>query len=234
MDLNLFNVFSQVTITKRSDGLVRIGRKIIARSKYLIVGFKILSLVLILSSCLRIPLTAEYKNINPYIQNTVLVYKSYKKEKNDTLIITGINTGYRDGPTIITKNRQIMNVYAYVPSYYNNGSFLHNTSILNISMDYGILFSITLNENAVFFAEYKSSDFLNNFKLDTLNINDKTYTDVLTLYSTSPYLLYRNNELSKAYWSLTNGYIRLEKSDGEIFDLVDKYIDTTYVGSGKK
>lgn len=203
-------------------------QEIKGEAKYFIMKFKMLYLIILLSSCVKIPLSKEYKELNPYMKGTALIFKSNKKTINDTIFIKIIRNGYIDGPTIIFKNPQIMNVYAYIPHYYDDNSALFETSVFGSKMNGGIRFTIKLNENAKFFADYESINFLKNSKLDSLTIDDNLYTDVVILYSTSSYLLYRNNELSKAYWSLSHGYIRLEKPDGEMYDLVEQYIDTAY------
>jgi hypothetical protein len=188
------------------------------------IKHKIIYLLVFLSSCISIPLSKSYTKLNPYAENTVLVFKSNKKTINDTLFVTKIGKSYRDGPVPVIKNHQLLTVYTNASAFYNNGLPLENKKILTIEMKGRIDFSIAINENATFFSQYKNTDVLTTATPDTLTVGNRLYTDVVTIYSTSPYLLYRDNEISKVYWSLSNGYIRLVNPNGETYDLIEKYI----------
>lgn len=179
-------------------------------------------------SCAKIPLSKEYREINPYKEKTVLVFKSNKRDKNDTLFINKVITTYRDAPYPILKNQQGMHVMACIPNYYKSNYSLPNKDILLMEMNGGVIFNISINEHANFFAQFENLDFLKNPILDTVAIGNTIYADVTTLYSTSNYLMQRRNEIYKAYWSVTKGYIRFENTDGETYDLVSIYMDETY------
>jgi hypothetical protein len=175
-------------------------------------------ILLLFSGCIRIPISTEQSAINPYTGNEVLVFKSNKTGLLDTLYLYKVQRLYHDG-TPRFKNYQIMTVQAFIPHYYGFEKPLNRNGIFYYDGKEEISLSISLNKSVTFFARLNAPDFFNGMAIQSLEVSDKNYNDVVIVES-------NGSVASQIYWSKSQGYIAVEMASGEKFELVNKFLDT--------
>ena len=189
------------------------------------IPFWIISIVcFFMVSCIRLPLPSEYNNVNPYTGNDVLVFKSSKTGQIDTIYICDLRYVCKDGPIPQFIKKKYLIVDEYIPNYWgDNRGLLDN--ILYINSKENIGFYIKLNNQNIFYSDQYS---LNDLKLKetiSITVNNLKYNDVLLLEARHTSNRIEDYDIISSYWSKSNGFIKLIKSNGEEFNLVSKYID---------
>ena len=178
--------------------------------------------IILIFGCTK-KLKESEKKWNPYIMNEVLVFESSEKQLDTIVINEIIDNAVSDGPT----PKLYYDTYLIVRRKLRlNESNFASTGVLNISSSTPkkpaeIGFPLYF-ENANFAGWYKLKD-LDKYPIMSITTKAGTFNDVIKLESVM-YRPKRKNSVQFMYWSKKDGYIKFEKADGFMWELIKKYV----------
>jgi len=174
--------------------------------------------VLSCSKTYKIP--KEVFALNPYNKGERLIFES-NKNKNDSIYIYEINhfTSVNDPLGIIADKEEH---YSLTTKRSENASFSDPFFSIISTEEKGIMVKMELHtEDAWFYGKNNYSlNELNKLPLKTIRVKDKEYTDVWVFNATDREYENRDNFIEKLYWSKSNGIIRYDKKNNEVWELI--------------
>ena len=161
----------------------------------------------------------------PYIGNENLILKS-TENKFDTIFINGIERYSADSNplAIFPEQHEIHSLNCRI-SDPNHERYLDGKNLIELrasSNGTSIWFNIIMKESWFYGKTIYSKAEFNNIPITKLTIENKTYYDVKVFESDGSYEQ-RDNYVERFYWSLSNGFLGLDKRETE-WRLVKKYV----------
>jgi hypothetical protein len=178
-----------------------------------------IALLLSISGC-KYHLDTEFIQRIPYHEKERLIFKATNEEK-DTIDI-GVFENYYEGKNQILKLNATMNFSSGSQNVASSGNtfFLAITALPNENA------VLTLNlstSNGSFPSIAKRINWLDSLPQVTLNVNDKTYSDVVVWHADTSTLERKSTFINKVYWSKRNGLLQYELNDKRTWRLYKRY-----------
>ncbi|HMC02471.1 MAG TPA: hypothetical protein VKN14_15635 [Flavobacteriaceae bacterium] len=187
----------------------------------------IILFLIFLSGCGKeINLSEKERNWNPYQVGEILVFQSSEMEL-DTIFIKEIADNIFPSSTGPLKYYN-ESLWVYVKHTDPNYDRKLTNKLLEIQtgtpekpseINFGIL-----AKNAVFYDSYKTIEELEKLNELTIETPLGKFTDVLEIEDTEGMYSERDNFIDRIYWSKSNGYLRFEKRNGKVWELIKKYV----------
>lgn len=189
-----------------------------------------------LSSCIHKHVHKSFRQYSPYKTNDILVFQNTTTSKVDTIFLTTVKDfSESDGPVPHFINRHTYVCGGYTSDFQKNINLNPRewTQLIEIVPNYGpgpvrprtngIYFKLNTKSFKLFY--FVPLDTLNKKNLQTLTVNGKNFTDVYEF--NIPYdseFAFRGN-VTKFFWSKTNGFLTLTTDKKEQILLIQKTND---------
>ncbi len=174
-------------------------------------------------------LTESDKELIPYEGNEILVFQS-SNEDLDTIFLTGFRKfNAQSDPLAFFPDVHEGSALTCTKSDPNYNRYLDEKSLVSVSPTSNkqtlLNFDITLKRSWFYDLNSYSLEQLDSIPNSNLVIGTRTYSDV-KIFNTTEYAKQfseRDNYAERFYWSLTEGFLGLDRSD-EQWRLIKKYV----------
>lgn len=180
--------------------------------------------IIILSSC-SYHISEDDYDCNPYLTNDTLIFKN-NLGKYDTVVIMDINvyTSADDPLAIFPDYNEYLDVRAryHSPGKYNGHVENPWISIIATKDGTNLYFNLAMKETWYYGKQRFTMQQLDSFPRINITTEEYVYNDVIKIISDNIEYKHRNNSVDAFYWSNEYGYVRVELTNGNYWELIER------------